>query len=232
MVAATKYRSLEHDQSVNLPRTHGALVRQEMVQLLNEMEPPLMPFIALSKKFKLWTVYTDSTVVPLNTSAGWYSVELKSPVLVYSATALKKVERVVELLVSKFALYANESCGLHVLVGNADRGFSLRTPRNFCSLITVFENQLASLHMTERVNNPFAKSISTTFYPRSTTREKLSTIDQMGNVDDLLQHFTHTYDAYYDKNLSFKFLNLGLTPTMSHFAPSSSASIKARWIQS
>ena len=199
VVAEEKRRSLENDSSTDLHHTYGSLVRKDMIQLLNENGIPTNANgNGFYKDFKMWNVYTDSTVVPLDTSACWYPIELISPVLVYSAAALEKVERVVELLVSKFALYANESCGLHVHVGNADRGFSLRTLKNFCSLITVFEDQLASLHTIDRVHNPFAKSTSMTFYLKSTTREKLSAIDKMGSVEDLVLHFTHTHDAHYD----------------------------------
>ncbi|MCJ1429830.1 hypothetical protein MMC29_007745 [Sticta canariensis] len=208
VVAEERRRSLGKDSTADLHQAYGSLVRKDMVKLLNENGIPANGFDDFNKDFKMWNVYTDSTVVPLDSSEGWYPIELISPVLVYSAAALEKIERVVELLVSNFALYANESCGLHVHVGNADRGFSLRTLKNFCSLITVFEDQLASLHTIDRVHNPYAKSTSTTFYPRSTTKEKLSAIDQMGTVDDVVEHFTHTYDAYYDKNLAFNFLNL------------------------
>ena len=208
VVAEERRRSMESDSTTDLHHTYGSLVRKDMVKLLNENGIPANGFDGFNKDFKMWNVDTDSTVVPLDTSAGWYPIELISPVLVYSAAALEKIEIVLELLVSNFTLYANESCGLHVHVGNADRGFSLRTLKNFCSLITVFEDQLTSLHTIDRIHNPYAKSTSTTFYPRSTTKEKLSTIDQMGTVDDLVEHFTHTYDAYYDKNLAFNFLNL------------------------
>ncbi|MCJ1422398.1 hypothetical protein MMC29_000278 [Sticta canariensis] len=204
MLAEEKGWSWEHDLSTNPHDAYGSLVRQNMVQLLNDNGIPANSY----KDFKMWSVCTDSSVAPIDTSGSWYPIELISPVLVYSPTSLEEVERAVELLVSKFSLYANESCGLHVHVGNAKTGFSMRTLKNFCSLITVFEDQLASLHTIDRVHSTFAKSFTKAFYPGLTTREKLSAIDQLGIVGDLFDNFSHTHDAFYDKHMAVNFSNL------------------------
>lgn len=133
----------------SLHEKHGALVRRHMIQILNENQFCTNSY--QSKDFSKWTVDTDSTVAPFDVSENWYAIEVKTPALFFCRAALEHVERAVNLLVSKFKLYTNENCGLHVHVGNEDRGFTMGTIKHFCSLITVFERQLDSLHPPARL---------------------------------------------------------------------------------
>lgn len=109
-----------------------------------------------------------------------------------------------KLLVSNFKLHINESCGLHVHVGNENSKFPLRTLRSFCSLITVFEHQLDSLHPPDRLQNPYAKSTSRAFAQGASPMGKLSIVDELTTVSRLIRRFQPTGD----KHMAFNFFNL------------------------
>ncbi|MCJ1423415.1 hypothetical protein MMC29_001298 [Sticta canariensis] len=207
LVSEGKHGPIEKDISQTLHNKYGSLVRLDMIQLLNENG-----FVTNGledRDFSKWTVSTDFTVAPLDVRGDWYAIELKTPALVYSSAALEKIERVVKLLVSKFKIHTNESCGLHVHVGNEDRGFSLRTLKNFCSLITVFQDQLNSMHTVDRLHNNFLQSSSRAFHISSSTKGKLSIINELKTVDHLIERFHKADDDDdYDTNTTVNFYNL------------------------
>lgn len=190
------------------PIEYGLPISRQMIQVLNENG-----FSTNDSKitdFSKWTVTTDSTVFPYDLSENWYAIELKTPVLVCSALSLNQVETVVNLLVSKFQLYTNGTCGLHVHVGNENRGFDLDTLKNFCSLITAFEHQLNSLHSPDRLKYPFLKPMKMGFNLSASPRKKLSIINDLETLHDLIILFHRREDDAddYDRNFAFNFLNL------------------------
>lgn len=188
-------------------QNYGFLVCRRMIQILNENGFSTNSYLHVD--FSKWTVDTDYTVTAADNIKNWYAVELKTPVLDCSGPALKQVETVVELLGSKFKLYTNESCGLHVHVGNEDRGFDLRTLQNFCSLVLAFRHQFDSLHSPDRLKNEYVKPIRMEFDPEAPLREKLSFIDNSNTVDDLVSLMHHpNYDGY----LAYGFLKLRDNP--------------------
>ena len=147
---------------------------------------------------------TDETVGSVE-RGNWHGVELKSTALRSCKDSLDLIDRAVKLLVSKFRLYTNESCGLHVHVGNENRGFDMRTLKNFCSLITTFDSQLKLLHHPSRVGNPFATSYSN----GTTLAEKQSFIEKLETLKGLCSRF-HLTNAYggITKHMAYNFLNL------------------------
>lgn len=192
-----------------LSETHhkyGALICLEMIQILRKNGFSTNDFMfANSSK---WTVLTDDTVIPNDTSGNWYPIELKSPAFFCSDRSLEDIKMVVELLGSKFQLYTNNSCGFHVHVGNRNRGFSLSTLKRFCSLITVFDYQLDSLHPRNRRQNVFAKSMRRVFDRGTSLEGKLAIIDELKSVRDLISR-VHNIPGYdWDKCMAFNFGNL------------------------
>lgn len=187
---------------------YGALVRLHMIQILNQSGFPTYGYRAShcnqDTNFSKWTVDTDSSVNPVDDSGDWVAIELKTPVLDCSPPSLEKIRTVVKLLVSHFKLHINESCGLHVHVGNGNSKFPLSTLRSFCSLITVFEHQLDSLHQPGRLPNPYAKSTHRAFADGASPREKLSIVDELTTVRSLIRRFQPSGD----KHMAFNFLNL------------------------
>lgn len=192
--------------SYSLREKYGILVRRHMIEILNENGFSTNDY--QTKDFSKWTVDTDGTVSAFDISGNWYAIEVKTPVLFFCRADLERVEKAVNLLVSKFRLYTNENCGLHVHVGNEDRGFTMGTLKNFCFLITVFENQLDSLHSPARLKNPYVKSMRKAFTTEATLVEKLSIINKLDVLDDLILQFHLTEYADNDRNMAYNFFNL------------------------
>lgn len=167
----------------------GILVCQRIIQTLNEMEFPAQDQHFDTTDLSKWVVTTEPTVYPTDDRKNWHAIEVQTPVLDYSPSALEQVKWVAEILVSKFDLHVNSTCGLHVHVGNESRGFSLRTLKNFGSLITVFEKQLNSLHPPDRLQSTYAKPPRKAFRKNASAREKLLIIDQLESVDELITQF-------------------------------------------
>lgn len=120
--------------------------------------------------YEKWDVGNDSSInVPElwepwdEARFGYCPMELRSPALPYTAASLSQVEEVFRLLFAKFDVMVNDSCGLHVHVGNEVKGFPLQTLKNFCILTTTFERELESLHPPSRINNKHAKSSGALF---------------------------------------------------------------------
>lgn len=194
------------EPSPTLHGKYGFLVRRHMIEFLNRNG--ISTNSCQETGFSKWTVDTDGTVFPIDTTGSWYAIELISPVLFFSPASLKEVETVVELLASEFHLHVNESCGLHVHMGNENRGFNIRTLKSFCSMISVFEHQLNSLHPPHRLQNEHAKSTSRAFRAGATSGEKSSIIDTLGHVDDIILQFHLTDSNEMNKSMAFNFLNL------------------------
>ncbi|MCJ1462932.1 hypothetical protein MMC07_001536 [Pseudocyphellaria aurata] len=213
-----QYEAREKKSSHGKHDEYANLVRQDMVQTLNQNGFPAN-HIRPSGHSK-WTVDDDMTIAPDDYDReNWCAVEVKSPALYHSGRALEHVKRVVEFLVSKFDLSVNETCGLHVHVGNEHKGFAMGTLKTFASLFTVFEHQLESLHDIDRLENMYAKPVRRVFPNDATPREKLSMIGQLETVDALVRQF-HTVqvdewgdpldviDAVPDRDMAFNFSNL------------------------
>ncbi|MCJ1464432.1 hypothetical protein MMC07_003045 [Pseudocyphellaria aurata] len=186
-----------------LHHKYGILVRLDMIKTLNEKGFYTNTDLSQTD-FSKWTVATDGTVQPIDDrSRNWCAIELKTPVLVFSSAAMEQVNKVVNLMVSRFKLYTNESCGLHIHVGNGTTGFTLPTLKSFCGLITAFEEQLNLLHPLSR-QNAFAKPIRRAFREGASTREKLGVIAKLNHVEGIIRQFHEDNDKY----MAFNFLNL------------------------
>lgn len=205
-VLAAEGRLWTREHSPTLHHKYGILVREHMVKILNKNGFPTNAY--KETDFSKWTVDTDGSVYPVNLTEDWYPIELKTPVLISSGAVLEDLERAVKLLVSKFELFINRSCGLHVHVGNENRGFNIGTLRNFCSLITVFENQLNWLHPPHRLYNMYAVLPHNAFPPGSSNRQRLSIVDRLQTVEELILQFHLTAGGDFDKNMAFNFFNL------------------------
>ena len=187
----------------------GILVQMDMIETLNDNGFPTNSY--KETDFLKWTVDTDGTVSASGIKGSWHAIEVKTPVLSSCRASLDLIDRVLKLLVSKFKIFTNEKCGLHVHVGNEDRGFDLSTLKTFCSLITAFDSQLESLHPPSRVKNPYAKGTETLFHHGATLIEKLSIIERLETEENLITQFHLTEDSN-DKYMAYNFLNLQLDP--------------------
>ncbi|KAL9067726.1 MAG: hypothetical protein Q9161_006718 [Pseudevernia consocians] len=160
--------------------------------------------------FEKWDLGRDSSI---NIPELWeprdgdyfdYSaIELRSPALPYTTASLSHVKEVFHLLFTTFDIVVNESCGLHVHVGNELKGFPLQTLKNFCILTTTFERELQSLHPPSRIDNRHSRSSGAIFMGISPWDvEKI--IKSTHNEDGLIFRVQNKQKGY-----AYNLLNLG-----------------------
>ena len=119
--------------------------------------------------YEKWDLGKDTSIhiselsPPPEDRFGYSAIELRSPALPYTAASLSQVKEVFCMLFSKFDVLVNKTCGLHVHVGNEQKGFPLQTLKNFCILTTTFERELESLHPPSRINNKYSQSSGALF---------------------------------------------------------------------
>ncbi|KAG4439995.1 hypothetical protein IFR05_004509 [Cadophora sp. M221] len=98
-----------------------------------------------------WIVKNDTSIKfpPLNYM--FDAVEVTSPPLYFGEKGLDQVKIACQLLPSKYRLFQNTSCSIHVHVGHGSHGFELAHLRNIMAMLWAFEPHLDSLHPKHRV---------------------------------------------------------------------------------
>jgi hypothetical protein len=108
----------------------------------------------------VWEVAGDPSInTPYHAQYQYFGIEVKTPALTYGRSALVQVRGVCNLLKSQFRVSVNQSCGLHVHVGNLHgNGLTLQDVRRTAAFLHAFEPQLDTVHPTHRFNNPHCAS--------------------------------------------------------------------------
>ncbi|KAM0563997.1 hypothetical protein ACHAPJ_000205 [Fusarium lateritium] len=113
----------------------------------------------------LWIVKTDGSVeesgdryVPPHYET-WDAVEVASPPMYACDEAYKLVSAVVRLLTTNLRARVNETCGLHVHVGNGPHQMDMRALRNYAALQWASEPVMSTLHCPTRSFARWTKSI-------------------------------------------------------------------------
>ncbi|KAI9800211.1 MAG: hypothetical protein M1825_004195 [Sarcosagium campestre] len=161
--------------------------------------------------YSKWTVDTDNTIWashdPCKPRGKWkyVAVEVKSPVLKTVPASLQKVWEVVELIKANFAVFVNDTCGLHVHIGNENHGFPLTTLKNFAMLVAVFERQINCLHPQPRLNCVWAWSPSACI--GLIDKSRLSMASEIASYTSLPRFISRMtagsrFDAYNFENLT------------------------------
>ena len=106
-----------------------------------------------------WTIKEDATIKkPANTIMEEYDdLEITSRILCYDdPDSFQEIRNVLDLVRSEFKLIdgIENSCGLHVHIGNEDRGFEFEVLRRYALLVTGFEHLLLKLIPAYRVKPP------------------------------------------------------------------------------
>jgi hypothetical protein len=131
----------------------------------------LSPTADLSEKnqfdFSAGNVNSDATIKHSHLLYSTYPMEIISPVPAFSEQSLQEVMDVVEIIQRSFRVEVNESCSLHVHLGNEEYGFEVSTIRQLLALLWTLEPHVNTLHPTDhhenrycsgmRVNSPLAK---------------------------------------------------------------------------
>jgi hypothetical protein len=108
-----------------------------------------------------WEVSEDTSVKgpPDHTTFSWLGMEVKPSALYFTTESLSEVEKVCQLLTSMYLCTVNLTTGLHVHVGDSDKGFDSSTLRNLVAFCWAFEPQLDTLHPASRLGNEWAPSM-------------------------------------------------------------------------
>ena len=191
----------------------GAMLRDDMIKVLQQHGFPVNNLN--EKGYDKWTLETDGTIDPddgmVGCSPDWdlydyRGVELISPAYHFSEWATDQIKQVVQLMTANFDLFVNNSCGLHVHVGNTDKGFPLQTLKNFCMLVTCFESQINSLHPLHRILNVFTLPLNRQFEELA-HEARVSRVEELKTVRNVEETFnrvcgdTSHYFAYNFCNL-------------------------------
>ncbi|MCJ1391278.1 hypothetical protein MMC18_004141 [Xylographa bjoerkii] len=173
------------------------------------------------KDYHRWTVSLDDSVEPNDddlqsmnpqwangqvtslTAEGraamcYASVEIFSRVLPYNIDSLREVGVVVNTVAAGFPVLVNESCALHVHVGNMDFGFPVQTVKNFATLVTCFENQFNQIHPLHRLDYAYCLPETLAFRPSERNAWRMAEIiDQLNSPRKIIRQFgTKRNDRY------------------------------------
>lgn len=185
--------------------------------------------------YSFWTVDQDASItVSAPSSTGRWDghhlcgIELKTPVLDFSASGLSALSHALSILDAEFGerVFVNESCGLHVHVGSVgsppfpnnsrkpttktnkrSAGFALSTLKNLATLVTVFNRAFNALHPAHRVaNNPHCRSPAANF--RDTDPWAMAeAINLTQSVDALVALMCRDPEGE-ERGMAYNFLNL------------------------
>ncbi|KAH9218448.1 putative amidoligase enzyme-domain-containing protein [Leptodontidium sp. 2 PMI_412] len=107
--------------------------------------------LTIDKPQTSWIVKDDASIKfpPLNYK--FRDIEVISPPLYFCEKALDQIKVACQTLPSKYRLFLNTSCSVHVHVGHGSHGFEFAHLRNLMAMLWAFEPQLDSLHPQHRV---------------------------------------------------------------------------------
>ncbi|KAI9871413.1 MAG: hypothetical protein M1830_002939, partial [Pleopsidium flavum] len=115
----------------------------------------------------------------------YFGVEVKSRILPVNPASFSEIRQIVDILNANFRIPKNKSTGLHVHVGNRQRGFSLRC-QNLAEIFNVFEHQINSLHSEDRLENTFCTSPSKIIDIREGPFHAVAQIEKIGNLNEFI----------------------------------------------
>ncbi|RDW65265.1 hypothetical protein BP5796_09957 [Coleophoma crateriformis] len=158
-----------HDPSnpANPPSTTSTFIYTiltHVAQTLTQHHVPAIPILKRSQTTTFsrnWLVKTDASIQPPNPTSAlyphayrWYAVEVVSPAYYHSPSTTDACRKVIRILREQYRMVVNESCGLHVHVGNGLDGLDGKWLRNLMGVLWTFEAQLESLFPAHRKPRP------------------------------------------------------------------------------
>ena len=174
-------------------------VKTHMVEVLRTAGLEVNNLNQMPLDYSKWTVDDDDSIdcPDLSDSSDnqhrgrWIaSIELKTLKMAYFFPSMEAVIQTLDVLWRNFTCATNQSCGLHVHVGNAgpdghSQGFPLKTLKSLATLASVFNRQFNSLHPYHRIANIHCRSPAQNF-PDTDPWEIASTIDSALTTDELI----------------------------------------------
>ncbi|TGO23836.1 hypothetical protein BPAE_0120g00150 [Botrytis paeoniae] len=133
--------------------------------------------------FNTWAIGTDATISfhaeeHADRSSMFVELELITPVMKFGPKALKDIDKMLTAFKKHFDVVVNQSCGLHVHVGNGTKGLSFEPFQYLMATIWIFEPQILSLLRKSRINGRYCGSLH--------KRSNLGVYKFEGNLLDVL----------------------------------------------
>ncbi|KAL8658328.1 MAG: hypothetical protein Q9202_007586 [Teloschistes flavicans] len=198
---------------------HGELselesfVRSHIIQSLQQ-KGLAVNYIHEPTNYEKWTVDKDGSIIaePENPHRwnGWQfmGAELKTPIQRWeqSLKAFFQLKDALQAIREEFPVFVNESCGLHVHVGNGPSGFPLSTVRQFAKIVTIFERQLATVHPHHRVNNIHCRPPSSNFNSQDLVHN-VRILEEAGTLTQLIDRMSYNLDGS-ERGFAYNMRNL------------------------
>lgn len=169
-----------------------------------------------------WNVDSDNTLHPddrMEATYGetWTQVEIASPVLRLPRGAAR-MQQVCQLLRRNHRVHTPLSCGVHVHVGDENRGFSVSTLQNLAAFLWTFEKQFASLHPPHRQGGAYCKGMrrnSNLSSHRNNIPAGIDKIYSTPRVREIVALIHRTFvecsiegNGHFDRFMAYNFTNL------------------------
>jgi hypothetical protein len=110
----------------------------------------------------VWQIDKDTSLEPVTGDDQSYiytQVEVRTRVLPFNDKSFDEIQSALDTIKSKFRTYINSTCGLHVHVGNGQKGFHQTTVQNLASLLYSFEPVLSAIHPAHRQDQSHCRSL-------------------------------------------------------------------------
>jgi hypothetical protein len=170
-----------------------------------------------------WVTTTDSSVYGPEDEYDWWAIEINSPPLIFCEEALDAVLLACNALTQNFRSNVNESCGLHVHVGNGTDNFSAETMKNLMAFLWCFEPIIDKLHPAHRHNGRYCHSIrESSVYGDMFKHENASVVDILIKIwnekckNSLLRLMSDTHSATFKEAYFTGNMRLSLSSDKLH----------------
>lgn len=164
---------------------------EALVEILQDIVPVVAWNAQPEARQRNWTVTWDGSIREddswLPSRYASTGREFVSRALSNAVDGAKEVERVPEAITEKFKLKVNQSTGLHIHVGDGNRGFSHDHVQRFLLLVIAFEHLVNNLVPSHRlVHNSCVRPLSQLQRFKDTSlRERLAMIKACHNIEML-----------------------------------------------
>ncbi|MCJ1433353.1 hypothetical protein MMC27_002713 [Xylographa pallens] len=160
-----------------------------------------------------WNIKEDSIIEACETNGDnipgheYKILELVSRILPLTDESFEEIEAVIQIIHVRYALITNESTGLHVHVGDGNRGFALQTLKKFSILVVTFEHIIESIHTNARTSFDGTQQCKKSSWGTSNIHEISSTVEECRTFEDLRT----LMNPELTKKYAYNFGNLSLT---------------------
>ncbi|MCJ1283247.1 hypothetical protein MMC26_002575 [Xylographa opegraphella] len=160
-----------------------------------------------------WTIKEDSSIEAFETNGDnipdheYKILELVSRILPLTDESFKEIEAVIQIIQTRYTLITNESTGLHVHVGDGNRGFALQTLKKLSILVVTFEHIIESIHPDARISADGTQQCKKSSWGTTDINEIGSTIEECQTFEELRA----LMNPDLTKKYAYNFGNLSLT---------------------